>query len=63
VHSFRDMFRAMNGKILRLSNVLLQFTEKGGDDCFDVIPGFVNCLFVFVLSRTSNFSAIWRLSP
>jgi hypothetical protein len=30
----------VNWKILQLSKVLLQFTEKGGDDCFDVIHGF-----------------------
>jgi hypothetical protein len=29
----------VNWKILRLCNVLLQFTEKGGDDGFDVIHG------------------------
>jgi hypothetical protein len=26
--------------MLRLSKVLWQFMEKGGDDCFDVIHGF-----------------------
>jgi hypothetical protein len=29
---------------LRLSKVLLQFTEKEGDDCFDVIYDFVDRL-------------------
>jgi hypothetical protein len=38
------MSRGVNWKILRLSKVLLQYTEKGGDDCFDVIHGFVDKL-------------------
>jgi hypothetical protein len=41
VKSQYNTFRGVNWKILRLSKVLLQFTEKGGDDCFDVIHGFV----------------------
>jgi hypothetical protein len=39
-----NTFRGVNWKILRLSKVLLQFTEKGGDDCFDVIHGSVDKL-------------------
>jgi hypothetical protein len=31
---------------------------------FEIFPYIKNVLFVcFILSRTSNFSAIWRLSP
>jgi hypothetical protein len=58
------MSHGVNWKILRLSKVLLHFAKKGGYDCFDVIPDFVDlfvCLFVY--SHTSNFSAIWWLSP
>jgi hypothetical protein len=44
VKSEYNTFRNVNWKILRLSNALLQFTEKGGDDCFDVIHGFVDKL-------------------
>jgi hypothetical protein len=36
------MFRGVNWKILRLSKILLQFTEKEGDDYFDVIHGSVD---------------------
>jgi hypothetical protein len=42
VKSQYNTFRGVNWKILRLSKVLLQFTEKGGDDCFDVIHGSVD---------------------
>jgi hypothetical protein len=42
VKSHNNTFRGVNWKILRLSNVLLQFTDKGGDDCFDVIHGSVD---------------------
>jgi hypothetical protein len=35
--SHNNTFCGVNWKILRLRKVLLQFTEKGGDDCFDVI--------------------------
>jgi hypothetical protein len=44
VKSRYNTFRGVNWKILRLSKVLLQFSEKGGDDCFDVIHGFVDKL-------------------
>jgi hypothetical protein len=40
VKSHNNTFRG----ILRLSKVLLQFTEKGGGDCFDVIHGSVDKL-------------------
>jgi hypothetical protein len=33
VKSQYNTFRGVNWKILRLSKVLLQFTEKGGDGC------------------------------
>jgi hypothetical protein len=39
-----NKFRGENWKILPLSKVLLQFTEKGGDGCFDVIHGSVGKL-------------------
>jgi hypothetical protein len=39
-----NTFRGVNWKILRLSKVLLQFTEKGADDYFDVIHGSVDKL-------------------
>jgi hypothetical protein len=42
--SFSETFRGVNWKTMRLSKVLLQFTEKGGDDCFDVIHGSVDKL-------------------
>jgi hypothetical protein len=32
----------MNLKISRLINVLLQFSEKGGDNCIDVIYGIID---------------------
>jgi hypothetical protein len=35
VKSQYNTFRGVNGKILRLGKILLQFTEKEGDDCFD----------------------------
>jgi hypothetical protein len=41
VKSHNNMYRGVNWKIMRSSKVLLQFTEKGGDDCFDVIHGIV----------------------
>jgi hypothetical protein len=44
VKSHNNTFRGVNWKILRLSKVLLQFTEKGGDDCFYVIYGSVDIL-------------------
>jgi hypothetical protein len=44
VKSHNNTFRGVNWKILRLSKVLLQFTEKGSDDCFDVIHGSVDKL-------------------
>jgi hypothetical protein len=44
VKSQYNTFRGVNWKILRLSKVLLQFAEKGGNDCFDVIHGFVGKL-------------------
>jgi hypothetical protein len=44
VKSQYNTFRGENWKILRLSKVLLQFREKGGDDCFDVIHDFVDKL-------------------
>jgi hypothetical protein len=44
VKSHYNTFRGVNWKILQLSKVLLQFTEKGGHDCFDVIHGFVDKL-------------------
>jgi hypothetical protein len=37
-----NTFRSVSWQILRLSEVLLQFTEKGGNDCFDVIHGSVD---------------------
>jgi hypothetical protein len=49
VKSHNNMFRGVNWKILRLSEVLLQFTEKGGDDCFDVIHGLVPVIFLHFL--------------
>jgi hypothetical protein len=42
VKSQYNTFRGVNWKILRSSKVLLQFTEKGGDDCFDVIHDSVD---------------------
>jgi hypothetical protein len=36
VRSQYNTFRGVNWKILRLSKVLLQFTEKGGNDFFDL---------------------------
>jgi hypothetical protein len=44
VKSHNNTFRGVNWKILRLSKVLLQFTEKGGDDFFNVIHGSVDKL-------------------
>jgi hypothetical protein len=44
VKSHNNTFRGVNWKILRLSKVLLQFTEKEGDDCLDVIHGSVDKL-------------------
>jgi hypothetical protein len=45
VKSQYNTLRGVNWKILRLrSQVLLQFTEKGGDDYFDVIHGSVDKL-------------------
>jgi hypothetical protein len=32
----------VNWKISQLSNVLFQFSEKGGDVCIDVIHDFVD---------------------
>jgi hypothetical protein len=42
VKSNNNTFRGVNWKILRLSKVLVQFTEKGGNDCFDIIHGSVD---------------------
>jgi hypothetical protein len=39
VKSHNNTFRSVNWKILRLSEVLLQFTKKEGDECFDFIHG------------------------
>jgi hypothetical protein len=36
--------RGVNWKMLRLKKVLLQFAEKGGNGCFDVIHDFVDKL-------------------
>jgi hypothetical protein len=44
VKSHNNTFRGVNWKMLRLSKVLLQFTVKGGDDCFDAIHGSVDKL-------------------
>jgi hypothetical protein len=44
VKSHNNTFRGVNRKILRLSKVLWQFTEKGGDDCVNVIYGSVDKL-------------------
>jgi hypothetical protein len=44
VKSQYNTLRGVNRKMLRLSKVLLQFTEKGGDDYFDVIHDFVDRL-------------------
>jgi hypothetical protein len=44
VKSQYNTFRGVNWKTLRLSKVLLQFKEKGGDDCFDVMHDFVDKL-------------------
>jgi hypothetical protein len=44
VKSHNNTLRGVNWKVLRLSKVLLQFTEKGDDDCFDVIHGSVDKL-------------------
>jgi hypothetical protein len=44
VKSHNNTFRGVNWKLLRLSKVLLQFTEKGGDGCFGVIHGSVDKL-------------------
>jgi hypothetical protein len=44
VKSQYNMFHGVNWKILPLSKVLLQFTEKGDDDSFDVIQGFADKL-------------------
>jgi hypothetical protein len=38
------MFHGVNWKILLLRKVLLQFVEKGGDECFDAIHGSVDKL-------------------
>jgi hypothetical protein len=42
VKSQNNTFCGVNLKILRLSKALLQFTEKGCDDCVDVIHGSVD---------------------
>jgi hypothetical protein len=44
VKSLYNAFRGVYWKILRLSKVLLQFMEKGGDDCFEVILDFADKL-------------------
>jgi hypothetical protein len=44
VKSHNNTFRGVNWEILQLSKVLLLFTEKGGDDCFDGIHGSVDKL-------------------
>jgi hypothetical protein len=44
VKSHKNTFRGVNWKILRLSKVLLQFTEEGDDDWFDVIHDSVDKL-------------------
>jgi hypothetical protein len=44
VKSQYNTSRGVNWKILRLGKVLLQFTEKGDDVCFDVMHDFVDKL-------------------
>jgi hypothetical protein len=44
VKSHNNTFRGVNWKILQLSKVLQQFTEKGGNDCFDVIHDSIDKL-------------------
>jgi hypothetical protein len=44
VKSLYNTFRGVNWKILRLKKKMLQFTEKKGDEFFDVIHGFVDKL-------------------